>query len=78
MKLAALIPLLALPATILAAPSPDTALAERASDYCTVTTDGVRYRTCAKTSCAAVGQCNKGTKLHLAGSVVGENIGGKM
>lgn len=75
MKISAL---LALPASILAAPSPDPALAERASDYCTVTTDGVRYRTCVETSYVAVGQYDKGTTLHLAGSVVGENIGGTM
>ncbi|KFX96132.1 hypothetical protein O988_05468 [Pseudogymnoascus sp. VKM F-3808] len=82
MKVSALILAVLAPAAILAAPSSEAeamnSIAERATDYCIVSTDGVRYRTCAKTSCTAIGQYNKGTKLHIAGSAVGESINGKI
>jgi len=42
---------------------PGTKILEVRSALCTIVTDGVRYRTCPRTSCPAVGQYPKGTVL---------------
>ena len=48
----------------LASPAPD--MTKRAAVSATVKVDGLRYRTCPKTSCSAPGQFAKGTKISLS------------
>jgi hypothetical protein len=49
---------------ILASPAPD--MQKRGTVSATVKVDGLRYRTCPKTSCPAPGQFAKGTKISLS------------
>ncbi|KAF8453722.1 hypothetical protein BDZ91DRAFT_748807, partial [Kalaharituber pfeilii] len=72
-----LVSLLALPQGSFASPAPaPEKLTKRAPTTCTVTGDGVRYRTCASTSCPAMGQYAQGTRVTLSCFVEGENIDG--
>jgi hypothetical protein len=48
------------------APASGFKLEKRASVSATVKVDGLRYRTCPKTSCSAPGQFPKGTKITLS------------
>ena len=83
--------LLFAPFVLLAAPHPATADADkvaaikqavlaspgaRASVVGTVNANYVRYRRCARTSCAAVGQYQKGHKVTITCQVRGETIHG--
>jgi hypothetical protein len=76
MKLTTLLAIL-LPAAALAAPAPEPELAtadgllpdaakiEKRAVVGTVAVDGLRYRTCPRTSCTAVGQYARGTRITL-------------
>jgi hypothetical protein len=46
-------------------PEPVPAELESRDLHCTITGDGVRYRRCPRTSCDAIGQYAKGTKVTL-------------
>lgn len=69
------------PLSVLASPVPDTSpaspLATLERRACTAkTTATVKYRTCGKTSCTAVGQYAKGTKVTIKCFVTGEVVHG--
>ena len=57
---------------------PKPKLKKRLTTYCTVTGDGVRYRTCAATSCTAMGQYPINTRAEIDCFVNGENVNGRM
>ncbi|PPQ94587.1 hypothetical protein CVT25_011900 [Psilocybe cyanescens] len=66
--------------TVYSGPVPNSSLEARANSA-TVLVDGLRYRTCPKTSCTAVGQYAKGTKVTIncytrAGTTVVEGDAG--
>lgn len=51
--------------TYLVAVPRDPSYLEKRANAATVKVDGLRYRTCPKTSCSAPGQYPKGTKISL-------------
>ncbi|KDR70843.1 hypothetical protein GALMADRAFT_144324 [Galerina marginata CBS 339.88] len=75
LALASLTPALALPEPAPAAPEAtvysgpvvgrDIELLEKRNNAGVVQTDGLRYRTCPRTSCAAIGQYAKGTHITI-------------
>jgi len=52
--------------TVLAPVPRDPSYLEKRAVSATVVVDGLRYRTCPKTSCSAPGQFAKGTKISLS------------
>ena len=52
-------------------------LEKRLTTICTVTGDGVRYRTCARTSCTAMGQYPINKRAQIDCFVNGQNIHGR-
>jgi hypothetical protein len=73
--LLSLFPLLTHCAPALLIPASDSET-PAASVTCTTMEDGVRYRTCAYTSCPAMGQYPVGTLVTFTCVTIGENING--
>ncbi|MCJ1249402.1 hypothetical protein MMC30_006626 [Trapelia coarctata] len=57
-------------------PEPGTKTLSARSARCTITADGVRYRTCPRTSCTAVGQYPIGTVLTFSCYTTGTTVNG--